>query len=241
MTNKSDSYITHEFSLPVVSVLDGMLVSDIFEFSFEIWSLEESTNMSYMTPSDIAYQKLCFWLNNCLHDLIIVSITDSTLDILQEFENKNIMVIHEYPSEENIIKIFHCKMSSIVNGPLQIGEMKLKIANKQITYSFSCPEMKYDLPSIEYIPEGIIMSELPWWFRGTSEIADVVIDDNEDEISIEDVTTNDILKDFEDALMEKLEEMYNDAQELVAELDEEAETEEVSDELDAEITDISKL
>lgn len=239
MTNKADTYITHSFSLPVVSVLDGMLVSDTFEFSFDIWSLEETSNISYMTPSDIAYQKLCFWLNNCLHDLIIVSITDPTLEVLQEFENKNIMVIHDYPSEENIIKIFHSKMSSIVSGPLQIGEMKLKLTNKQITYSFSCPDMKYDLPSIEYIPEGIIMSDLPWWFRGTSEIADTIIDDNEDEISIEDVATIDILKEFEDALMEKLEEMYSDAQELVAELDEEQETS--SDEDGAEITDISKI
>lgn len=202
----NNSYLTYETTLPAVILVDGNATSNFLKLEIDIrYGSVDTNDDEYLLYMDVMYQKLCFWLRECLLDLVVVCAYDeSSFDIVSYIKNANVMITPDYPSDEHIATLLHCKLNTMANGFLNIGNIRIKTNNSPLSNIVCYENGMYDLPSDNYVEEYSLLHDMPWWYRKTSDISDMFCEDFEDEVCVEDFFEEDILDEFERKLMEKL-------------------------------------
>jgi hypothetical protein len=115
----------------------------------------------------ISYQKLYFWLDTNLPNIIVIDVNKETDLYIANLSSNIMMYCPEAPSDDLIIQLLHSKLSALSGAELIIGEMKLKSSDSTLQYAFDSQDSEYLLPNktSEYYKEGVARDVTPWWAR----------------------------------------------------------------------------
>ena len=165
-----ESYMTMKFDFPGVRVIGNMLCPVNWKMEIELVALDTSatgvTEDDLQMNGSIAYQKVFFWLETCLHMCVFVdTINDNGMAIATASGNV-IMHCPDEPSDDMLIKLIHAKLSAIAAGHLYIGKIRLESSDTSAMYTYSMPESGYGLPCKvkDYIDLASFYRK-PWWER----------------------------------------------------------------------------
>ena len=169
----SYSSFTTQFSATLIQA-DPVLLSDIFDISIDfIWA---STDLA---KGNAAFLKIKYFLEEILHQSIFTH-KDAPM-IINGLENEVVMFPY-VPTNDIIAMTLHAKLNAL--GGEYIDIISVKISSK---YTF--PIMSYTYADDEYpaLPSIKDMTgydeyyyDVPWWFRGTPETHEYVVDEDSD-------------------------------------------------------------
>jgi hypothetical protein len=115
----------------------------------------------------IAYQKIYFWLDTNLPNILVVDVGNEDDLYLACLSSNIAMFCPDNPHDDLLVQLLHAKISSLAGPNLVVGEIRLRGSDTNLEYTFDEPEDGYELPSIsaEYYTEGMTKDTGPWWFR----------------------------------------------------------------------------
>lgn len=117
--------------------------------------------------ANVAYQRLYYWLDVNLQDIIMVDVSSEDDLYLASLASNIAMYCPGLPNDDLIIQLLHSKFTTIVGTNLVIGEIHLKGSDTTLSYTFDAAEGEYELPLLtsDYYSAGITRDETPWWAR----------------------------------------------------------------------------
>jgi hypothetical protein len=117
--------------------------------------------------ASIAYQKLYFWLETNLPNVLVVDVTDEDDLYIANLSANITMYCPGNPSDDLLIQLLHSKLSALAKPDLVVGQLQLKASDTSLQYTFDCSPDEYVLPvvAIDYFPNGTLRDVTPWWMR----------------------------------------------------------------------------
>ncbi len=165
------NHMTMIYNFTGIRLIEGSLVPVDWVLSIDLVALDKNKNKS--TPEEleynatVTYQKLFFWLDTNLPNVIIVDVNNDG-DLYMANLSSNIMMYSpEIPYDDVIVQLIHAKLDTLADGHLFVGEIRIKASDMTVQYSFSYGENGYSMPgtTAEYYTEGKARDTIPWWFR----------------------------------------------------------------------------
>lgn len=179
--NHIRSYSIIDFNFSAIRIIDKDLIPVEFKLSVSFMPSQKK-RVSYTTmieTAEKAYQRINYWVENHLVDVIIVHSENSTGLSIAATSN-NLMMISPYePYDETVAELFHSKLSSLSNGDLLIGEIRLSSSDNNSTAVYECTDKLYRLPTkvSEYLKAPTYHS-VPWWARNDGYSFEFIKTDN---------------------------------------------------------------
>lgn len=164
---KSHMTLTYDFT--GIRILDGSLIPVDWSLSVDLVATGKpgKTREELEYNASVAYQKIYFWLDTNLPNIIVVD-AGNVDDLYIANLSSNIMLYcPDMPSDDMIIQLLHSKIVALANGNLIVGEIHIKGSDTTLQYTFDCSDGNYELPeSVEdYYTEGKTRDTYPWWDR----------------------------------------------------------------------------
>lgn len=195
------TYMTLDYDYTGIRMQDGYMTPVSWKLKVNLIApdkkLQEKSELEY--SAGLAYQRLYFWLDTNLPNIIVVDVNDET-DLYLANMSSNIMMYCPGPSTDDmIIQLLHSKMSAIIGNDLVIAEISLKGDDSTLQYTFDCHDGKYMLPTTteEYYSEGVTRDSIPWWMRNDGFSFEFVRP-----FDIVDISDEDLFKDIVDPMDE---------------------------------------
>jgi hypothetical protein len=206
--NKNDikSFMTLNFEFSGTRIMEKYIIPVEWELKVNLVAVDYGTSRSMkemQTASGMAYQKLHFWLESCLPDIIAVNTANEVgMDIVSKVDN---IMMHcpDEPTDDLIIRMLHSKMSTIVSDNIFIKEAVLSSSDSPATYTFCLADTGYDLPAkVSNYTNLPSLHETPWWERYDGFSFEFLSPPNSD-ILPEEIyeRVSDPLQEFENALL----------------------------------------
>lgn len=161
------------------------------------------SNKEMQAASSIAYQKLHFWLETCLPDIVLVDTANEIgMDIVSKIDN---IMMHcpGDPTDDLLVRLIHSKMSTIAAENILIKEVYLESSDNTASYTFSLTDSGYDLPTeVRKYTELSSLYSTPWWERRDGFSFEFLAPPGSD-LEPEEIFKNvsDPLQEFENALL----------------------------------------
>jgi hypothetical protein len=117
--------------------------------------------------ASITYQKIYFWLDTNLPNIIAVDVNSEDDLYLANLATNIMMYCPGIPSDDLLTQLLHSKISILAGTDLLVGEIHLKGSDSTLHYTFDCSDGLYILPrtTAEYYPESATRDTIPWWMR----------------------------------------------------------------------------
>lgn len=202
--------MTRKFS--GIRIVDGeygnSFVPTSWVLTYEITPTEPSEE-GIINKGEIAYEKIKFWMDYIL-DNVILSRQDNEVAInLSYTANNSVVLTPYYPSDSHMVQLLHAKFQSIAGNDLDIGLITLQNLDSNTRCKFSTYDDNYSLPEGDDYMENMYY-DTPWWFRNTMDFADFTQEDidNDPELA-EFVHGEDPLVEFERELLKSYSEHSN--------------------------------
>jgi len=194
------NHMTLEYDFTGMRLLSGSLVPVDWNLSINLVAVDKKgkSREDIEYRATIAYQKVFFWLDTNLPNIIAVDVGNEDDLYLANLSSNIMLYCPSEPYDDIIIRLLHSKLSVLVEGNLVVGEMKLKGSDMSVQHSYDCADGEYDLPSSteEYYTEGKARDEIPWWVRNDGFCFELVRPDDTT------VTDEELYKDIIDPLEE---------------------------------------
>lgn len=115
----------------------------------------------------LTYQKLFFWLETNLPNIIIVDATSEEDMKLANYASNIVMYCPGDAYDDVIVRLIHSKLSALAEDNLVIGKMQIQSSDMSVKYTFECLDGDYELPSTasHYFEFGETRHSEPWWER----------------------------------------------------------------------------
>jgi hypothetical protein len=174
-----------DYSFTGIRLVDGALYPVDWHLTANIIAQlkKSSTKEESEHAANVAYQRMCYWLDINLPEIIVVNVESEDDLYLANLASNITMYCPGPPNDDLIIQLLHSKLSTIAGESLVIGEIHLKASDTTLSYTFDASEGEYDLPvtSKEYYPEGaIIKDEEPWWMRNDGFCFEIIREEEEE-------------------------------------------------------------
>ena len=123
---------------------------------------KKSTREESEYIAGLTYQRLYFWLESNLPDIIIVDTHNEPGMFIANTAANIMMYCPDEPFDEMIIQLLHYKLTALSDKTLVVGEVHLKGSDVTAGYSYDCVDGEYSLPAAvsEYM-EGVTMHQNP--------------------------------------------------------------------------------
>lgn len=169
--NKNDikSFMTLNFEFAGTRIMDRYLFPVEWKLKVNLVAVDYGTNRTdkeMQTASGLAYQKIHFWLESCLPDVVIVDTGNEVgMDVISKVDNIMMHCPGE-PSDDMIVRLIHSKLSTIAAENILIREVYLESSDSPASYTFMLTDLGYDLPALvsDYTDLKSLHST-PWWER----------------------------------------------------------------------------
>jgi len=200
------SYMTLECDFHGNRIIGRSLVPVTWNLTISLIGVEDSklsTNEN-QTQITIAYQRLNFWLDSILDNVIVADRNDPVAEQLFVCQLDNvIMHVPSEPTDDILCQILHAKMSALAGSSLIIGKITLKANDTRSSYMFyPVEESDYELPEASDYVEGESVYDLPWWHRNDMDVHDISIPEGvTKEELIEELSTAYIVDEFNKEMM----------------------------------------
>jgi len=163
------SYMTLKYNFTGIRLHEGYLGPVDWELTVDLIVPDKKNKEKdeIEQKAGVIYQKLYFWLDTNLPNVIIVDVNNEDDLYVANLSSNLMMYCPSAPSDDLIIQLLHSKLSSLTSQELIIAEMKLKGSDSTLQYTFDSQDKEYLLPSKteEYYPEGTARDSIPWWSR----------------------------------------------------------------------------
>lgn len=127
--------------------------------------------------ANISYQRLYFWLDINLPQIIMVDAMDDDDLYLSTLSSNVTMFCPGVPTDDLIVQLLHSKLSTLAGSNLLLGEITLKGSDTSISYTYDSSEEGYDLPleTKDYFGEkGIVRDTNAWWTRDDGFCSEII-------------------------------------------------------------------
>jgi hypothetical protein len=202
------SHMTLEFAFVGIRVQGGVLTPVEWHLTADLVATEKKgrTKADVEYKASIAYQRLYFWLETNLPNILVVDVSNEDDLYLANLSANIAMYCPDNPGDDILIQLLHAKLSSLADNELVVGEMHLKGSDTSLKYTFDCPDADYTLPAAtaDYYPEAITRDEIPWWMRNDGFCFEFVKPEDSE------LTTEEFFKDIFDP-MDEFERIMTDA------------------------------
>jgi len=167
------SIVTLPFEFTAVRVYEASLNPTEFEITLSCTPAEFDTRTPGLIEekSHDGMQRLGFWWDTIMSDVIIGDVTSETFAEIVAVAENSAMFCPGLPTDHLLVELLHSKVSSIMKGFFDIHTLSLKSADtKYIETSFRNID-GYRLPDISYYPAETLHA-VPWWERDTIEVCE---------------------------------------------------------------------
>lgn len=163
------SYMVLEYPFSGVRLQDKEIVPVDWHLTISLVAVgrKNQSREEVEHQASIAYQKIYFWLDVNLQNILVVDAT-SPEDLYIANLTANVMLYcPDVASDDTMIQLLHSKITVLAGADLLVGDIHIKGSDTSLQYVYDCPEEGYNLPATasEYIINGIPRDELPWWSR----------------------------------------------------------------------------
>lgn len=163
------SYMTLEYEFTGIRIQDSYLTPVDWKLTVNLIAPArrgKSKESQELKLSNI-YQRLYFWLDTNLPNIIIADVCSENDLILSNLSANIMMYCPGATGDDLVIQLLHSKLTALAGKDLIVGEMQLKGSDATLQYTFDCVDNEYSLPSTtkDYYPDGIAKDKLPWWKR----------------------------------------------------------------------------
>jgi len=154
-----------------------------------------------INKSVIAYEKVKFWIENVLEDLI-VAIQDSDIGVNLAYGTDNPTLLTPYvPTDNHLVHIIHAKLNAIGGEELYIGLTTLSSSETMHTCKFNTLTGNYNLPEGDNYIEDMY-HDTPWWHRPSFDFADFTANEVEGDPELQAfLSAEDPIVEFEHSLI----------------------------------------
>jgi len=163
------SYMTLEYEFTGIRVQDCFLTPVDWKLTVNLIAPVKRGRSKESQEEKLAtiYQKLYFWLDTNLPNIIIVDVTESPDLFMANLAANIMMYCPGSANDDTVIQLLHSKLTSLAGKELVVGEIQLKGSDGTLQYTYDCPEGDYTLPSTteEYFEKGQTRDKIPWWKR----------------------------------------------------------------------------
>lgn len=183
------SHMTMEFNFSGIRLQNNMLIPVNWNLQVDLVAQgkKEKTREEIEYNASITFQKINFWLETNLPDILLVNVKSEEDLYLANLTSNIMMYCPGYTSDDLLIQLLHCKISTLANPDLLVGEIYLKGNDSPLHYTFGCDDGLYMLPktTADYYTESATRDKKPWWLRNDgfcfefSRPSDIEISDEE--------------------------------------------------------------
>ena len=163
------SYMTLVYEFSGTRIQDGYLTPVDWKLTVNLIAPEKKDRSKEDSEykAGIIYQKIYFWLDTNLPNIIIVDVNNEDDLYIANLSSNIMMYCPGYTTDDVIIQLLHSKLAVLAGTDLIIGEMVLKANDLTLQYTFDCSKNEYLMPrkTSEYYTEGVARDEIPWWSR----------------------------------------------------------------------------
>ena len=164
------NHMSMEYAFTGIRVLDSALIPVDWKISIDLVAIGKKQKLSIEElefNATIAYQKLFFWLETNLPNIIAVDVTNEDDLYIANLSANIMMYCPVSPYDDVIVQLIHSKLSALATSDLLVGEIRIKASDMTVQYSFDIDSTGYDLPTTteEYYIDGNAKDVLPWWMR----------------------------------------------------------------------------
>lgn len=163
------NYMTLKYNFTGIRLHEGYLAPVDWELTVDLIVPDKKNKEKdeLEQKAGITYQKLYFWLDTNLPNIIVVDVNKENDLYIANLSSNIMLYCPDAPSDDLIIQLLHSKLSTLSATELIIGEMKLKSSDSTLQYAFDAVGDEYLLPNktAEYYTEGIARDVTPWWAR----------------------------------------------------------------------------
>jgi hypothetical protein len=162
------SYMTLEYAFTGIRVQDSYLTPVDWTLTVNLIApVKKRKVKEWETRLGLAYQKIYFWLDTNLPNIMIVDVSKEDDLFIANLSSNVMMYCPGSSGDDLVIQLLHSKLTSLAKNELMIGEIQLKGSDATLQYTFDCPEGDYTLPTTteEYYTEGTTRDVTPWWGR----------------------------------------------------------------------------
>ena len=164
------NHMSLEYDFAGIRLLNGSLVPVDWHISADLVAMDKKGKLSVEEleyNATVAYQKLFFWLDTNLPNIVIVDV-NSPEDLYIANLSANIMMYcPTAPYDDVIVQLLHSKLSVLADNSLYVGDLRIKASDMTVRYTYSLADTGYSMPKTteEYYPEGKTRDAIPWWSR----------------------------------------------------------------------------
>ena len=163
------SYMTLEYEFTGIRVQDSYLTPVDWNLTVNLIApvRRGRTKKDLETKLGTAYQKLYFWLDTNLPNIVVVDVEKEDDLYIANLSSNIMMYCPGGSGDDLMIQLLHSKLTALAGKELIVGELQLKGSDATLQYTFDCSDAEYNLPATtaEYYTEGKARDEEPWWTR----------------------------------------------------------------------------
>lgn len=116
----------------------------------------------------LAYQKIQFWLNTSLDNIMLIDVTNQDDCLLaMHVENPGMFIPNATLTDDRLAQLLHAKMAALSEGHLVIGKISITSDQSALGYTFDPVDTGYTLPTTvsDYLTDTPTLHTTPWWHR----------------------------------------------------------------------------
>lgn len=162
------NYMSMEYDFTGIRIIESTLMPVDWHVSINLVALDKKgKSEDAELNANIAYQRLYFWLETNLPNIIMVNVSSEDDLYIANLSSNLMMYCPEDPYDDVIVQLLHSKLTALADGHLLVGEIKIKASDMTVQYSYEPGESGYNLPATteEYYTEGKARDKSPWWAR----------------------------------------------------------------------------
>lgn len=166
---KIRNHMTLEYEFTGMRLQDGCLTPVDWQLKVNLIAPRIASKKSkeeMELASGITYNRMYFWLETNLVNVILVDVTNEDDLYLANLSTNITLFSPGDVNDDLVIQMLHAKLSALAGDTMIVGEMTLKGSDTSVVYTFDSPDKNYELPNAvkEYVGKEARDKE-PWWFR----------------------------------------------------------------------------
>ena len=202
------NHMTLEYDFSGIRILNSGLIPADWHLSVDLVAIDKKGKSSDDVEfnATLAYQKLFFWLDTNLPDILMVNVSNEDDLYIANLSSNIMLYCPDEPYDDLIAELLHSKLVALADGSILVGELRIKATDMSVKYTFDCQDTEYDLPATteEYYTEGKARDTNPWWARNDGFCFEFI---RPDDATISD---EELYKDIVDP-MEEFDRLVNEA------------------------------
>ena len=168
--HKIKNHMSLEYDFAGIRILNGSLIPVDWHISADLVAMDKKGKLSAEEleyNATVAYQKLFFWLDTNLPNIVIVDVNNPEDLYIANLSANIMMYCPATPYDDVIVQLLHSKLSVLADNSLFVGDLRIKASDMTVRYTYALDVGGYSMPKTteEYYPEGKTRDALPWWSR----------------------------------------------------------------------------